>query len=354
MKKGRFISPLVHMLVFVGMPLSAAHMQAQSLIRDNGQMQFKSTLQAGNYSGIAHVESNVYALADDKAPHDGFRYVTIDIDSVTGKIKHVQNVRQVDATATNRDAEGVVYIPSSQTLMVVGEADSRIVEYTRNGEATGKELLLPKGNGNAGYESLAYDDVNHLLWTCTEGPLPDDLNKSFSKIDTAYAGAFIRIQAYDTNMKAVGVWPYMTDQPMASRENARNYAFGVSELLTVGDSTLLVLEREFYVPHSMIGSWVQNKIYKVKLQHLLCKLSDKQGTTNGNNAEMLAERPVAKELLYSWRTHLTLLGRSLANYEGMCLGPQLQDGSQVIILVADSQNQAYGALRDWFRTLVVR
>ena len=66
------------------------------------------------------------------------------------------------------------------------------------------------------------------------------------------------------------------------------------------------------------------------------------------------DAPVEKELLYSWKTSLTLLKRSFANYEGMCLGPKLVDGSQVLLLVSDSQNQAHGVLRDWFRSIIIR
>ena len=58
-----------------------------------------------------------------------------------------------------------------------------------------------------------------------------------------------------------------------------------------------------------------------------------------------------KQLLTEWRTKLTLFSRSLANYEGMCLGPVLADGSRVIILVADSQNQYGGVLKDWLKSL---
>ena len=38
----------------------------------------------------------------------------------------------------------------------------------------------------------------------------------------------------------------------------------------------------------------------------------------------------------------------------MCLGPKLVDGSQVLLLVSDSQNQAHGVLRDWFRSIIIR
>jgi hypothetical protein len=37
----------------------------------------------------------------------------------------------------------------------------------------------------------------------------------------------------------------------------------------------------------------------------------------------------------------------------MCLGPQLADGSQVLILLSDSQGQYAGVLKDWFKTIVL-
>ena len=61
-----------------------------------------------------------------------------------------------------------------------------------------------------------------------------------------------------------------------------------------------------------------------------------------------------KVLIATWKTSLSLFHQNLANYEGMCLGPRLMDGSQVIVLCADSQDQYGGVLRDWFRTVVIR
>ena len=51
-------------------------------------------------------------------------------------------------------------------------------------------------------------------------------------------------------------------------------------------------------------------------------------------------------------TRMNLTRRNFANYEGICVGPQLVDGRQVLLLVADSQNQHKGMLRDWFRSVV--
>jgi hypothetical protein len=60
-----------------------------------------------------------------------------------------------------------------------------------------------------------------------------------------------------------------------------------------------------------------------------------------------------KTLLSEWMTAIGLLEVSLANYEGMCLGPKLPDGRQVLVLISDSQNQYEGVLKDWIKTLVI-
>ena len=60
-----------------------------------------------------------------------------------------------------------------------------------------------------------------------------------------------------------------------------------------------------------------------------------------------------KHLIVEWKTSLSLFRQDLANYEGMCLGPKLVDGNQVIILCADSQDQYKGILQDWFKTIVI-
>ena len=61
-----------------------------------------------------------------------------------------------------------------------------------------------------------------------------------------------------------------------------------------------------------------------------------------------------KELVAEFDTKLNLICQNLANYEGMCLGPTLSDGSRLLIMVSDSQNRYKGILRDWFMTVVLR
>ena len=87
---------------------------------------------------------------------------------------------------------------------------------------------------------------------------------------------------------------------------------------------------KFYVPKLKIGASVNCKLYRY--------LPSSGG----------------KQLLGQWKSRLNLLKRNIANYEGMCFGPCLADGSRVVVMVADSQGQYKGVMKDWFRTAVVQ
>ena len=77
-----------------------------------------------------------------------------------------------------------------------------------------------------------------------------------------------------------------------------------------------------------------------------CNAADSQG-------DIKNVKPLEKTLLTEWTTAIGLLEFSIANYEGMCLGPKLPDGGQVLLLLSDSQNQYAGILADWFRSVVI-
>ena len=311
---------------------------SQTLVRANRQVHFKDSVPAGNYSGIAHLYDNVYALADDKAPYDGYRKVEIVVDSINGEIKSVADRGYVASNVKNRDTEGIVYVKKSGTLMTIGEADSKIICYSDDCQNIVKELQLEKGTGNSSYESLCHDEESGVIYACTEAPLPADDDANHNKI---------RIQAFDLNFNKIGNWMYRTDKPAGKKDKAGVYAFGVSELMAYDSHTLLVLEREAYVPKKKIGAWTICKLYKVDLSQ----------SGNVGRAEKAADvsiPTVRKQLLHRWKTKMNFTRQNFANYEGMCMSPRLSDGSATIILVADSQNQSHGILRDWFKTIVVR
>ena len=100
---------------------------------------------------------------------------------------------------------------------------------------------------------------------------------------------------------------------------------GVSALCVLDDGRLLVLERQIRIPRLKLGASTTIRISEI----------------------MPSEDPLPeKRLLREIRTRLTLTGRKFANYEGLC-----QPMSNLLLLVADSQNRYKGFLRDWFLTI---
>lgn len=117
------------------------------------------------------------------------------------------------------------------------------------------------------------------------------------------------------------------------------------------DGSLLVLEREFFVSPKYLGSWVQNRIFHVRT-------ATAEPVTFSTDLSKLSEKDfLHKELVAEFRTSLSVTSHSLANYEGMCLGPDLPDGRHTLILVSDSQGN-YGNsmfhLKDFIKVITLR
>ena len=356
------------LLLLYALYLTSGVMAQQPLrvSRQRPQKTFPATVAAGNYSGIAWLGNDRYAVVDDKSPRNGFHLFSIRIDTVAGKLLHVENLDFVparDAAATQpcRDAEAIAYLPHRQTLLIAGEADGRILEYTLDGQATGREVSMPPSfqhtGQNGGLESLTYNAHTHRLWTCPETTLPADGQPATATNGVANT---IHIQAFNDDLQPCGHFLYQTDTPH-SHKPASAYAMGVSELCALDDGSLLVLEREFRVPPRKLGSYVICKLYQAFPDSVAGPSPD---SIAGSSPDSIAGLPQdfpdpvipqtrPKRVLASWKTRLNLLRRNIANYEGMCLGPTLPDGSHTLILLSDSQNQYRGILKDWFKVLIL-
>lgn len=329
------------------MTLCPALFWAQTgFVKDCGQKAFPMKVPAGNYSGITPVGGNEYAVVSDKSATDGFFVFRIDVDSVSGEIKDVMNLGFKGDSLRNADCEAIAYVPSTGTFFISRESDNVIGEYTADGKATGRSLNIPddykKCVGNYGFESLAYDEEAHLFWTINESTMNGDgeCATSLNKVRNV-----LRLQAFDEKLQPVKQYAYRMDEPLANKKSS-NYAMGVSELTALGDGRLLVLEREFFVPMLKIGAFAQCKLYEIVPEDAEPLSS---GEAIGSDTKFLNKR-----LVYSFVTRLSLLDWSVANYEGMCLGPKLADGSRTLILVSDSQDNYGGVLKDWFKTIVIR
>lgn len=315
----------------------------------------KWKIQAGDYSGITWMGGNRYAVVSDKEQVNGFIRFSIDINPRTGKIEQVQRADTVCGLQTDRkarDCEGIAYFPENGTFFISGESDQRILEYDVQGKPTGRELAVPSEFGtdhivgNYGFEALTYSADTHRFWCTTESQLKSDGEPAGPE----HPGMqnLMRLQSFGDDLQPKEQYAYRMDACRAT-ERAGAYAYGISDILALPDGKLLVMEREFYVAKRFVGSWVMHNIYKV---------DPSTGTpvTFKDKAETLGEEKILKkELVAQFKTKLKLGSADLANYEGMCLGPKLNDGRQTILLINDSQHNfgnRYYHLKDYLRVLI--
>jgi predicted RNA-binding protein with TRAM domain len=290
-------------------------------VRVGRQQRFHSAMPPGNYSGITALGSDRFLLVDDKAPHDGFYRYHIVIDTLSGKIRGVENEGFLPVGSVNGDMEAVAYVPALNTIFACSEARNEIVGYPVDGGRAVCSVQMPdvytRASSSYGLESLTYDASSHLLWTTTERPVRGD--------------SLLRLQSFDLTLLPRRQYAYRIDEPQYLPKGGR-YVHGVSELCALGDGRLLVMEREVYVPKKKIGARVHVKIYEVQPSWL---------------------EQLPKRLVCEFTTKMNLTSRSFANYEGMCVAHRYGDGRVLLLLVADSQGRYKGVVRDWLRTIIL-
>lgn len=271
---------------------------------------FKHELPAGNYSGVAPLGGERYAVVSDKSAEDGFFVFHLHIDSASGRITEVVNEGFRSSGLKNRDMEGIVYCPTSNTLFISGEADNEVYEYRLDGQRTGRRLQMPdcfkRASRNFGLESLAYDTLQHRFYTTTERPLPGE--------------ELLRIQSFGDDLQPARQYLYRPDAPVS-----RKYFHGVAELCALGDGRLIVLERQIRVPRLKIGAKTIIRLYEV---------TPAESDT------------LQKRMIVEFTTRINIVSRRFANYEGLCAPLP-----GWLLLVADSQNRQKGWLRDWWRLI---
>ena len=301
----------------------------------NKQRRFPKSVPAGNYSGITWLGVDRYAVADDKSPTAGFHLMTIRTDSVTGDIQEVRADSFMTSHQPNRDEEGICYVPQTNTLFVSGERDGQIIEYSMDGRLTGRKLDIPRVfdqvYSNRGFEALTYNALTHRFWTTTENSLKTNGEEPSIKKKIANR---LRLQSFGDDLQPKEQYWYMTDSSAVESTKGRS-TLGVSGLAALDNGQVIVLEREVRKTPKGIGSFVHVKLFVVNPQ------LQQPGDT------------LRKQLLTEFRTRINLTRRSFANYEGICAGPRLADGRQVLLLVADSQKRYKGYLKDWFKTIVI-
>ena len=360
--------------------------QDWKVVRENSQKAFPKTVAAGNYSGIAHLNDDIYAVVSDKSDSALYFNFRIQVNPKTGELERVENLgftERTDGTLNDGkpwlglekgfDHEAIVKV-SDSTLVIASEGYCRLKEFpilptSADAAKIGYQQNLWESRWpssdfypNYNFESLAFDPVHQYLWTISESTLRKDGQPATPQNGLANRLRLMRLNwgkmKEDSNKEEYSeqvsskkdsrymmTYAYQMDQP-STHKKADIYVMGVSELCVLPDGQLLVLEREAFIPKIKIGAFCKCKLYLINpLNSEVFSMKEK----------FSSDTPfLKKRLLTEWKTGLSLSKRSFANYEGMCLGPMLEDGSQVVILLSDSQDQYAGVLKDWFKTIVIR
>ena len=370
--------------------------QDWKVVREHPQKAFPKTVAAGNYSGIAHLHDDIYAVVSDKSDSALYFNFRIQVNPKTGELEQVENLgftERTDGTLNDGkpwlwqekgfDHEAIVKV-SGSTLVIASEGYCRLKEYPILPTSADTAKVDYQQNlwesrwssadfyPNYNFESLAFDSVRQYLWTIPEstlrkdgqpatpqnglanqlrlmrldwGKIKENRNKEEYSEQVSSKEEYSEQESSKKDSRYMTTYAYQMDQP-STHKKADIYVMGVSELCALPDGQLLVLEREAFIPKIKIGAFCKCKLY------LINPLNSEEFSMK---EKFSSDTPfLKKRLLTEWKTGLSLSKRSFANYEGMCLGPKLEDGSQVVILLSDSQDQYAGVLKDWFKTIVIR
>lgn len=279
-----------------------------------------------NYSGITPLGSNRYAVVDDKSTTDGFHIFTIDIHPRNGKVLRVSSTPLLGNPNTNAraDCEDIIYYSPRNTLFIAQERTGIVAEYHLDGRPTGRQLSLPpyfsldSMQHNGAFEALACCNSTCTFYLTTEQPLKGD--------------SIHRIVVFDSTLQVCKTLNYSMDAPKF-KQDTKYYAHGIAAMTVNPDGKLLVMERELSIPPRYVGGKCRIKIYEIDIEPGIIK---------------------NKRLLCTFTTHISRL--NYANYEGMCLGPTLDDGRQTLIIINDSQGGVHNGpfhLKDYLKVVIL-
>ena len=274
--------------------------QDWKVVREHPQKAFPKKVAAGNYSGIAHLHDDIYAVVSDKSDSALYFNFRIQVNPKTGELEQVENLgfnERTDGTLNDAkpwqgqekgfDHEAIVKV-SDSTLVIASEGYCRLKEYpilpiSVDAAKLGYQQNLWESRWpsadfypNYNFESLAFDSVRQYLWTIPESTLRKDGQPATSQNGLANQLRLMRLDwgkikenrnkedngkedsseqvSSKKDSRYMMTYAYQMDQP-STHKKADIYVMGVSELCTLPDGQLLVLEREAFIPKVKIGAF---------------------------------------------------------------------------------------------------
>ena len=282
---------------------------------------------AEQVSGITYAGGNLFYAVDDT---DNKLYpFTLAINRSSGSLASSGITIGTGITMSGgKDMEGCAYDPCSGKVWISDETSALIKEYDPSTGSIAREALVPailkKYRSNYSLEALTISGDGMTMWTANEEALTVD-----GLLATNTVGSVVRLtrftrNAVSDNWTANGQWAYET-QPIGTAKDS-NTRSGVSGLCALPDGTLLVLERRCY--QGGLFPDFNIRIYQVNFS----------GATDVSSMSALqgaSYTKTSKTFLWQYTE-----GSDMPNYEGICLGPRLDDGSCTLVLISDGGSYA--------------
>lgn len=308
-------------------------------------LEFKNT-PVGGLSGIDYANGKFY-LVSDQASAPRIYVANIEING-----SEIKNIEITDLIRMNRsgkflnttlDLEGLRYDPASKQFTIVSEgliADGKdpgiyvadeqgkiLRSYRIPGYFQATNDQKPRNNGV--FEGITKSIDDSGIWVATELPLEKDASRP--KIFPSRSHT--RITRFDTETgEAISQFAYPLDG--IAKLPINYFALnGITEILEYAEDRFLVMERSYSAGYGSHGNTV--KIFDV----------DATNATNTFNEQSLRKanyKKAVKKLIFNFKSVDGKLTDGIVdNIEGMCFGPELENGNRSLILVADNNFNSF-------------
>lgn len=286
---------------------------------------------------------SLYYSVDDKS--NFVCSVTIPVDTSTGKLPSSSSsviINPLVQLSGVNDPEGCAFDPYSACVWVSDESSS-IREFSPLGD--GKVVrtvpvppIFKSKRGNFGFEPLTISGDGLTMWTSNEEALSCD-----GPISTVDQGTVVRIAKFTResvrdNWTAVGQWAYQADPLRREKGYKNKQRSGISGMVALPDGTLLVLEREMSGENvSLFGTGPDELSFRCRIYAV--DFSEATEVSSYSSLDGTDYSCVKKLIVYDNDPNNEGSG-SWDNYEGICLGPRLDDNSVLLLLISDGGSGA--------------
>lgn len=320
------LSVLVAMMA-VGLPSAHAALKITTVSQATRPSGYNFTYGAKQISGVTYAGDNLFYAIDDT---DNKLYpLELAISRSDGSLTESGiTIGTGVVMSGSHDMEGCAFDPASGKVWISQETNALIREFDPATGALLRSAPVPAVQkqyvGNYSLEALTISGDGRTMWTANEEALKVDGALATNSVGSVVRlTRFTRESVYD-NWTPDGEWAYET-QPIGTLKDSHTRS-GVSGLCALPDGTLLTLERRCY--DGGVFPDFNIRIYQVNFS----------GATDVSSLASL------KNASYTKTTKTQLFSftdtSDMPNYEGICLGPRLNDGSCAIVLITDGGSSA--------------